>query len=324
MGTEQVTIDLHCHTHFSDGSRSPEELVELLLRNGIQYGTISDHDNVNAWKPENSAFLTDRYHATEVVDGIYRIENPHHTGQVLVLLRGQEFTTHFRERSLHILGLGMRFPDDAYLDETEDLRAARKARILAMAAEISRRGRIEGDPFFGMRVNYDKLEKLIGPGHSSRLHLARYLVDHGYGPSGITPRAFMREYLHRRYLPHQDQFGEHLPEAQRAIERIHDLGGVAILPHIDRLPADELEQTVDVLQRAGLDGIEIQYINEYPLDEYIALASRRGLLQTMGRDDHGAMEYKRDEEYSGLKIEQHHIDALVRRLGEIRQQSISL
>ena len=40
-------IDLHLHTHHSDGTWSPAELVEHAVKIGMKHIAISDHDTVN-------------------------------------------------------------------------------------------------------------------------------------------------------------------------------------------------------------------------------------------------------------------------------------
>ncbi|MDH5297199.1 MAG: PHP domain-containing protein, partial [Nitrospirota bacterium] len=40
-------IDLHTHTHFSDGSFSPTALVELAHQQGLNILAITDHDTTD-------------------------------------------------------------------------------------------------------------------------------------------------------------------------------------------------------------------------------------------------------------------------------------
>ncbi len=39
-----MKIDLHCHSHFSDGSASYEQILNLLYRENIKHFSITDHD----------------------------------------------------------------------------------------------------------------------------------------------------------------------------------------------------------------------------------------------------------------------------------------
>ena len=40
-----LTIDLHTHTTFSDGTFTPAEMVRLALQRGLTAISISDHDS---------------------------------------------------------------------------------------------------------------------------------------------------------------------------------------------------------------------------------------------------------------------------------------
>lgn len=43
-------VDLHSHSHFSDGVLSVEALCQQAERSGLDYLAISDHDTVDAHK----------------------------------------------------------------------------------------------------------------------------------------------------------------------------------------------------------------------------------------------------------------------------------
>jgi len=45
-----MKIDLHTHTYFSDGSLSPEELVDLAVKRKVKILAIIDHDVISACK----------------------------------------------------------------------------------------------------------------------------------------------------------------------------------------------------------------------------------------------------------------------------------
>ncbi|MBV9493659.1 MAG: phosphatase, partial [Acidobacteria bacterium] len=38
--------DLHLHTHHSDGTRSPKEVIDVARSHGLGIVAISDHDNL--------------------------------------------------------------------------------------------------------------------------------------------------------------------------------------------------------------------------------------------------------------------------------------
>ena len=39
--------DLHMHSHYSDGTNSPEELVQLAKKNNVSVIALSDHDTMD-------------------------------------------------------------------------------------------------------------------------------------------------------------------------------------------------------------------------------------------------------------------------------------
>ena len=41
--------DIHCHTVFSDGTETPQGMVSLALRNGLDGIAITDHDTSAGW-----------------------------------------------------------------------------------------------------------------------------------------------------------------------------------------------------------------------------------------------------------------------------------
>ncbi len=75
-------IDLHSHTTESDGTFSPQELVDEAARVGLEALAITDHDTFTGYDQAAP------YAATTAVD----------------LIRGIELSTKFHGRSVHLLG----------------------------------------------------------------------------------------------------------------------------------------------------------------------------------------------------------------------------
>ena len=46
--SENIKVDLHLHTYYSDGIYSPEELISKAKNAGLSVISITDHDNVDA------------------------------------------------------------------------------------------------------------------------------------------------------------------------------------------------------------------------------------------------------------------------------------
>ena len=84
-----VPIDLHLHSTFSDGVRSPEELCELALRLNMEVVALCDHDT------------TDGLFA--MADSIRRLNS---AGKRLRCLPSLELSTGAEGRT-HLLGYGV-------------------------------------------------------------------------------------------------------------------------------------------------------------------------------------------------------------------------
>ena len=75
--------DLHSHTLFSDGTMSPQELIDLAIQSGLNALSITDHDTVEA----------------------YHQAIPYAKSKGFILGTGVEFSTEFKKHNVHILGI---------------------------------------------------------------------------------------------------------------------------------------------------------------------------------------------------------------------------
>ena len=46
--SNEISVDLHLHTTYSDGVLSPKDLVNLCYKNGLKYISITDHECTDA------------------------------------------------------------------------------------------------------------------------------------------------------------------------------------------------------------------------------------------------------------------------------------
>src|SRR5262245_10510431 len=76
-------IDLHAHSHFSDGTLSPVELVELAAQRGVELLALTDHDTLAGC--DAAAHECAR--------------------RGIAFLYGSELTAAWRGREIHIVGL---------------------------------------------------------------------------------------------------------------------------------------------------------------------------------------------------------------------------
>ena len=137
-------LDLHSHTTYSDGTLTPQRLVETVAHAGIRALAISDHDTIAGWE---EAITAGDAVGVEVVPAV-------------------ELSTVYNGRSLHILGF---YPDrDSIEAPLRDRRDGRHQRAQEMIDRLAALGYPVTLPEFGAG---------IAP---SRPHIASAMVAAGY------------------------------------------------------------------------------------------------------------------------------------------------
>ncbi|ADL11770.1 PHP domain-containing protein [Acetohalobium arabaticum] len=242
-------VDLHLHTTASDGSYTPEELVEKAVGMGLETIAVTDHDTVGGVAPA----LT----AAKEVD--------------LEVIPGVEFTTYVGQEEVHILGYYFDYLDQNFLMELTKLKEARENRGKKIVEKLNK---------LGLELEWKSVIEVAGSGAVGRPHIARALVNEGYV---ADVSAAFEDYLGDRgpaYVPKTQL------TPQDAIEAINEAGGVAVLAHPGHLSTNEL--IVEIIE-AGIDGIEAYYSghDEEETKQYIKLANRYDLIITGGSDCHG-------------------------------------
>ncbi|MCK5068940.1 MAG: PHP domain-containing protein, partial [Desulfocapsa sp.] len=241
---------------FSDGTKSPTELVELASRSGVSALAITDHDTMAG--VEEALGASAKYDV-EVVPGL-------------------EVSVVHKKKALHILGY--------YMDPAN----AELAAALAMLQE-ARDGRnekiIEKLRALGIDATVEELKKISGYGQTGRPHIAKLLMKHGKVRS--VHQAF-DEYLKKDGKAYVARFAY---SAEEAINLIVAAGGIAVLAHpiqVDKT-LTSLSTLLPVLKSYGLAGIETYYpTQKKKMRKRIRkFAEENDLLLTGGSDYHGDM-----------------------------------
>lgn len=249
-----MSIDLHVHSIYSDGTLRPSALVELALLRGLTALSITDHDTAEG---TGEALAAAGDTGLEVVPGI----------ELSVVNNG---------RHLHLLGY--------YIDQDNSEMNGALADI--QAARITRNGRIiEKLRGLGLEIAMSEVEAKSAVGQTGRPHIAQVLVEKKIARS--MDDAFAR-FLKRGAVGYVPRL---VLDAERAITLIRGAGGIAVLAHpvtIDN-SLRMIPEIVEQLVGAGLGGIEVYYPihstrNQKQLS---ALASRYDLVVTGGSDYHG-------------------------------------
>lgn len=260
-------VDLHVHSTCSDGTFTPEELVDYAIKKGLTAFALTDHDTVSG---------LDR--------AIHYAESLRHTPvQIPEVVPGIELSTEYQGKDIHMVGLFIDYhqPDFArYLEDFIHSRENRNKKMCALLRE------------HGIDITYEALLAEFPGAVITRAHFARYLLSHGYIQS--LKEAFDR-YVGDRcpcFVPR-----EKVTPAQ-AVELILGAGGVPVLAHpiLYHMSDDRLEALVAELKSIGLVGIEAIYSTYNTAEErqIRGLASKYGLKISGGSDFHGANKPKID------------------------------
>ncbi len=256
-----MSIDLHIHSNASDGTLSPEEILRTADRLGLGAIAITDHDTLEGAKQALASGIP----------------------PTLEFLTGVEISVtpppHIRcSGSFHLLGYALSVEDPPLNDILSKLQDARKNRN----PEILRRLSDLGIEITGA----DLLQAAEDGNQVSRPHIARAMVDKGVV---FTIDDAFDQYLGKGRPAFVDKFRLSCP---RAIEMIHDAGGLAVLAHPGLLNLADGTRPEDLaggLKEMGLDGIEVLYPEHGPELEarYTDICRRFDLLMTGGTDFHG-------------------------------------
>lgn len=245
--------DLHTHSHFSDGTCSPAQLIQQAQQLQLSALAMCDHNTVAGLAEFVAAGQTS---PVEAIPGV-------------------EFSTQYGNTELHILGLFVR--PETYGQITALLEQ------LLQAKERSNRALLERLKTVGIELDYDKIKQQSGE-YVNRAVIGAEMLRLGYVES--VQQAF-KQYLSEArgfYVPPRRL------DAFDAIRFIKSIGAVAVLAH-PFLNLDEagLLEFLPQAVTAGLDGMEVYYSKYTPEQTEAAqrIAKQFQLLPSGGSDYHG-------------------------------------
>jgi len=246
------TCDLHTHSCFSDGTLTPTQLIRLAEKSGLAAVALCDHNTVAGLTEFMAAA---RESTVEAVPGI-------------------EFSTEYRGRELHILGL---FIDEQHYEAVNALLAEALERKKQSNMRLFEKLREQG-----LAVDYESVRAEAG-GTVNRAVIGAYLVRHGF--CGSMEEAFDKWLSLERgfYVPPKR------PDAFETIRFIKSIGAAAVLAH-PFLNLDEAQLREFLKQAVGLDGMEVYYSKFSPEQTALAekIATEFGLACSGGSDFHGS------------------------------------
>jgi hypothetical protein len=262
--------DLHLHTHFSDGTYSPEEVAALGRKFGFAALALTDHDTV-----EGCARMAA---ACEAVG--------------IEFITGTELTAEQSGNELHLLGYFIDTRNATFLAEIAKFQTVRQDRIRKMVALLNR---------LNVPLSAEAVFALANCRSPGRPHVARALIK--AGQCATLDEAFERFLKKNRpaWVPKMKM------SAADGIELIHQAGGLAVMAHPGLNRTDEV---IPDLVDTGLDGIECFHTkhSHSTTERYLELADKFHLLITGGSDCHGLSKGK--PLIGSIKLPYEHIERL--------------
>ena len=241
--------DLHLHTHYSDGTYTPEELAERGREQGLGVLALTDHDTIDGCRQMALACAE----------------------RDIEFVSGCEFTVELDGFEIHLLGYFLNLDCSRLIEELEKYQNVRQNRIHEIVSRLNK---------LGIEITSNDVLDVANCNSPGRPHIGRVLVAKGHCRS--LDESFQK-YLKKgkpAWVPKAKM------TAPQAIELIHEAGGLAVIAHPGLYHRDDV---IGPLVGAGLDGIECFYTRHSTAmtEHYLMLAEQYGLIVTGGSDCHG-------------------------------------
>ena len=216
-----VRIDLHCHSHYSDGLHPPELLIQKALAQGLTYLALTDHDTLA---------------------GVEELSSDMHPD--LTIIPGIELSVRWKSHDIHLIGLQVDIQHSGLLDLIQLQNINRIARGRAIGQALSS---------LGIAHAYEKACALAGHERVGRAHYAQLLLNQGLVP---TMKAAFSRYLGRGKVAYVPSCWISMVEALPVIK---SAGGQGVIAHPlkYKLTRSKLLALIEDFISAGGEGLEV-------------------------------------------------------------------
>lgn len=255
-------MDLHIHSHFSDGELSPKEIIDKWIKDGYKIIAISDHDGLDGSK------LVCSFDFPEGVSFVPAIE-----------FDSEDALGH----DLHILGYEFDFDAKPINDAVLKTRAWRDERNEKLFQAINE---------MGYTITWEEVDKINESRYIGKPTFAKVLINKGYAKdvseafSKIMTKIRDELNIRKRALP-----------SKEVVDIIHASDGIVVLAHpIEQKKKGELWvdfqprllKILDTFVEYGIDGIECYHpsASEEQSKFLVEYAKKHNLLITRGSDFH--------------------------------------
>lgn len=258
-------IDLHTHTSISDGTDTPQQLIDKAVAANIDILSITDHNTVGAYDILLSTGYLEHYRGRFV--------------------NGVELGVCFRSLSLEILAYGFDLPS--------------MQQYIAINYSEEKTQQIERDLFMKCKTKLLDMGFILNPdleytppfcAEALQIELWRYPQNIERFPAALVDYPGL---LYRYFNDPSSEFYVfdcYSPDCGEVIDAIHETGGRAFLAHpCVYLVDDPAGLAEKVAKSTRLDGVEVFYPLHTPdqIQKLLGVVDGYGLLVSGGSDYHG-------------------------------------
>lgn len=249
-----MKVDLHCHSTFSDGLFSVEELINTAAENKVTMLSITDHD-ISCLRASDFDLAK---------------------AKGIQLIPGVEFSSQWSGASIHVVGLAVDVNTLVFQQALKIQHENRVNRAREIAAKLEKKG-LHG-AFEGATI-------LAGDGQIGRPHFARYLAETNQVKD--VSQAF-KKYLGAGKV---GDINAIWPSLETVVGWIHEAKGVAVLAHPARykFSLSKLRCLCDDFKKTGGQALEVVSGNQPTkrAASLVGLCNEFQFYASCGSDFHG-------------------------------------
>lgn len=245
--------DLHIHSHYSDSTRSPEEIVKKAKELGIGLLCVSDHNTTAAYY--------------ELI--------PLCKANQIKLIRGAEISTSFEGKEFHVLAYDFDFENKEIIDICKQCESVYAEIDLELIKKMS--------------VDYKEISIKEFNSYNRNLKNGGWKgFDYLKSKSLVNNVPSFFKLVSDYHVQPKSSF----PSIEYVINAIHKANGKAVIAHIGENMKNNLLEIVPrlkTLKNMGADGFECYYTThtEETTNILVDFCQTNNMLITVGNDDHG-------------------------------------
>ncbi|MER2039069.1 MAG: PHP domain-containing protein [Solibacillus sp.] len=245
--------DLHIHSHYSDSTRSPKEIVKKAKELGIGLLCVSDHNTTAAYN--------------ELI--------PLCKANQIKLIRGAEISTSFEGKEFHVLAYDFDFENKEIIDICKQCDSVYAEIDLELIKKMS--------------VDYKEISIKEFNSYNRNLKNGGWKgFDYLKSKSLVNNVPSFFKLVSDYHVQPKSSF----PSIEYVINAIHKANGKAVIAHIGENMKNNLLEIVPrlkTLKNMGADGFECYYTThtEETTNILVDFCQTNNMLITVGNDDHG-------------------------------------